>query len=45
MTQDNDWPALARALETWLAPSNFDAAGRQNVSLSQLTLPLLVRRG
>ena len=42
---DEDWPALAPAFETWLAPSNFDAAGRQKVSLSELTRPLLVRRG
>jgi len=36
---DRDWPALARAFETWLAPSNFDDAGRQRVRLGALTRP------
>jgi RimJ/RimL family protein N-acetyltransferase len=26
---DQDWPALRRAYEAWLDPSNFDAGGRQ----------------
>ena len=32
-----DWPAIKAAYETWLAPENFDAAGRQRQSLSALT--------
>ncbi len=38
---DRDWPDLARAHETWLAPANFDAEGRQRQSLSDLTAPFL----
>ncbi len=34
---DGEWPALRHAFETWLSPQNFDAAGRQKTSLSQLT--------
>jgi RimJ/RimL family protein N-acetyltransferase len=34
---DQDWPALEAAFEQWLAPANFDAAGRQRESLSALT--------
>ncbi|MBP6678215.1 MAG: GNAT family N-acetyltransferase, partial [Paracoccus sp.] len=34
---DGDWPDLARAHAEWLAPANFDAAGRQRVSLARLT--------
>ena len=37
---DSEWPALSRAFTTWLAPANFDAAGRQRSSLSDLTRPL-----
>jgi RimJ/RimL family protein N-acetyltransferase len=33
---DGEWPARQRAFETWLAPDNFDAAGRQKTSLSAL---------
>ncbi len=40
---DRDWPALADAFERWLAPANFDAAGRQRVRLADLTAPLLMR--
>jgi len=35
---DQDWPALAHAHETWLAPENFDAQGRQRQSLSAFTV-------
>jgi RimJ/RimL family protein N-acetyltransferase len=35
---DSDWPRLKSASETWLQPGNFDAGGRQRVSLSQLVL-------
>ena len=34
---DRDWPAVRAAFERWLAPANFDAAGRQRASLSALT--------
>jgi RimJ/RimL family protein N-acetyltransferase len=40
---DSEWPALAEAFKAWLAPSNFDAAGRQRERLSDLTG--LVRAG
>jgi RimJ/RimL family protein N-acetyltransferase len=34
---DSEWPALKECFETWLAPSNFDAGGRQRERLSDLT--------
>jgi RimJ/RimL family protein N-acetyltransferase len=34
---DSEWPALAEAYVAWLAPSNFDARGRQRERLSDLT--------
>jgi RimJ/RimL family protein N-acetyltransferase len=40
---DSEWPALQAAFEAWLAPANFDAAGRQKERLSDLTR--LVRGG
>jgi RimJ/RimL family protein N-acetyltransferase len=33
---DSEWPARKAAFERWLAPENFDAAGKQKVSLSEL---------
>ena len=42
---DREWPAIDRAFQRWLDPSNFDAAGRQRTSLSTLTQPILVARG
>jgi RimJ/RimL family protein N-acetyltransferase len=42
---DREWPAVRRAFETWLAPENFDVAGRQRTRLSELTRPLLVDAG
>jgi len=33
---DSEWPALKAAFEHWLDPGNFDAAGRQQQSLSSL---------
>jgi RimJ/RimL family protein N-acetyltransferase len=30
---DHEWPAIKRAFEVWLAPENFDAAGRQKKKL------------
>ena len=35
MTED-DWPAVKAAMETWLAPENFDAEGRQRRRLRDL---------
>jgi RimJ/RimL family protein N-acetyltransferase len=32
---DSEWPARKRAFEQWLDASNFDANGRQRVSLSE----------
>ena len=29
---DADWPTLAAAFDQWLAPDNFDTAGRQRAS-------------
>jgi RimJ/RimL family protein N-acetyltransferase len=36
---DSEWPARKAAFERWLAPENFDAAGRQRVSLRELNKP------
>ena len=33
---DSEWPLRRANLEQWLAPSNFDSAGRQMLSLSSL---------
>ena len=33
---DSDWPIRKANFERWLAPSNFTADGRQNLSLSAL---------
>jgi RimJ/RimL family protein N-acetyltransferase len=33
---DGEWPARKSAFERWLAPENFDAAGKQKLSLSEL---------
>ena len=33
---DSEWPARRAAFERWLAPQNFDAAGRQKISLLAL---------
>lgn len=33
---DADWPQLRAAFEQWLSPGNFDAQGRQRVSLAAL---------
>jgi RimJ/RimL family protein N-acetyltransferase len=33
---DSEWPARKMAFETWLAPDNFDARGRQIVSLGAI---------
>lgn len=34
---DAEWPALKEAFQAWLAPANFDAAGRQRERLGDLT--------
>lgn len=34
---DVEWPTLRAAFERWLAPDNFDAAGRQRLRLNDLT--------
>jgi RimJ/RimL family protein N-acetyltransferase len=31
---DNEWPVVRAAFEAWLAPTNFDAEGRQRLALS-----------
>ena len=41
-TIDLEWPKLKTAFETWLDPANFDASGKQKMSLSDLTAPVLV---
>ncbi len=33
---DAEWPRVGAAFEAWLAPSNFDSAGRQRLSLAEL---------
>jgi len=42
---DQEWPALDKAFQSWLAPDNFDPEGKQRQSLSTLTRPLLVQCG
>ena len=42
---DKDWPEISAAFESWLSPENFDESGRQKISLSDLTQPLLVNIG
>lgn len=33
---DDEWPAIEAAFERWLAPDNFDEAGKQKIRLSDL---------
>ncbi len=42
---DGEWPALNAAFRRWLDPANFDRQGRQRVRLSDLTGPILTKRG
>jgi len=42
---DGEWPQARAAFETWLAPENFDASGRQRTALSTLTARTLVANG
>jgi RimJ/RimL family protein N-acetyltransferase len=37
---DSEWPQRKAAFERWLDPSNFDASGRQKVSLSEINAGL-----
>jgi hypothetical protein len=32
---DGDWPRIGAGMERWLEPANFDAEGRQLVSLKE----------
>jgi RimJ/RimL family protein N-acetyltransferase len=41
---DREWPGLSQAFQTWLAPENFDAVGKQHRALSTLTVPHLATR-
>ena len=41
---DAEWPPLQIAFENWLHVENFDLAGRQKRSLSEMTNPVLVMR-
>lgn len=41
---DREWPNVKAAMEMWLDPKNFDAQGRQRLSLSQLTAALPILR-
>jgi RimJ/RimL family protein N-acetyltransferase len=41
---DQEWPELNAAFSKWLAPANFDEQGRQRISLSELTGPILKKR-
>jgi len=34
-----EWPAVSQRLETWLAPSNFNADGTQKLALTAMALP------
>lgn len=42
---DREWPALRAAFTRWLAPDNFTTDGDQRLRLSELTAPILQRRG
>lgn len=37
---DYEWPTIQKNFQTWLAPENFDDAGRQKVSLGDLNRAL-----
>lgn len=42
---DREWPPLRDAFEQWLDPSNFNRDGAQRIRLSDLTAPIVGRRG
>jgi RimJ/RimL family protein N-acetyltransferase len=44
-TVDKEWPELQNAFNLWLDASNFDAGGKQKISLSKLTAPILKQIG
>jgi hypothetical protein len=33
---DSDWPSIKANFNQWLDPGNFDASGRQRISLGDL---------
>jgi RimJ/RimL family protein N-acetyltransferase len=37
---DDDWPPIRKAFDAWLAPENFDDAGRQRRALVQFRPPM-----
>jgi RimJ/RimL family protein N-acetyltransferase len=39
-TLDYEWPAIRRNFERWLSPDNFDADGRQRMSLGEMNRSL-----
>jgi RimJ/RimL family protein N-acetyltransferase len=39
---DRDWPTRRAAFDAWLAPDNFDAAGRQRAALTMPAVPEVV---
>ena len=42
---DREWPERKRAFAAWLAPANFDARGRQRLSLAQAAAAASPERG
>jgi len=42
---NSEWPALEQAFLRWLDPGNFDERGNQRLRLSDLTAPILKKRG
>jgi len=42
---DSEWAELDQAFQRWLDPANFDAQGKQRKRLSELTAPILKKRG
>lgn len=42
---DSEWPELNAAFSKWLDDANFDENGKQKTVLSELTAPILKRRG
>lgn len=40
---DSEWPARRQAFESWLAPENFDASGRQKRGLAEIRDQLVTR--
>lgn len=42
---DAEWPELRQSFLQWLAPGNFNGRGKQRTRLSELTCPILKKRG